>query len=91
MYGAVLGVPYELNAFSLKCIRPAPTPDNCSAAQELMCQGFGVNMKWQALRLPILAISTALIYSCLEQKLNGYSCPGDAGLNFYGYHIHLIK
>lgn len=68
----LLGYPVILMLFTE--VHPAkdasPTLNYCSAAQELMCQGFGVNIKWQTLRLQIFAVSTALRYSCLEQKLN---------------------
>lgn len=70
VYGVVLGIPCDPDAEVHPAKDASPTLNYCSAAQELMCQDFGVNMKWQTLRLPILAISTALRYYCLKQKLN---------------------
>lgn len=67
----VLGIPYGADAFSLKYIKPSPTLNYFSAAQELTCWGFGVNMKWQTLRLPIFSIiySFEIHLSWAETKL----------------------
>lgn len=67
-----LGYPKVMTLFHLSTsgMDASPSLNCCSASQELTCQGFGENMKYQTLRLTILAILSTLRYSCLEQKLN---------------------